>query len=136
MDLLPADTTLDALVDELKEGGMLAPDVETGQVDELFALGGLVDSADGGGNPVGADLLGIAVADVETGFGPRLEHERVDAEVLAAAAAQRVDHLGDHRRQRDLPDPRRIAPLDRAARWRDRGRGPPQTRTSWSRSGR
>ena len=63
-----------------------------------------MNGADGVGDAVRAHLERIAIPDLQACLRPRLEDERIDAEVLAAAAPQRVDHLGNHGTERDLPD--------------------------------
>ncbi len=64
--------------------------------------------ADGVGDLVGAHLQRIAVADLQTRPRSRLQQERLEAEVLAEAVAQRVDHVGHHRADRGHRDRARV----------------------------
>ena len=65
--------------------------------------------ADGVGDAVGADFERIAIADLQTGLDSRLQDERIEPEVLAATAPQRVDDLRNDRTERDLLDAGRVA---------------------------
>ena len=65
---------------------------------------------------IGTDLERIAIADLQARLDTRLQDERIDSEVLPAAASQRVDDLGDHRADRDLLDSRQGRVRSRGSR--------------------
>ena len=60
--------------------------------------------ADGVGDAIGTDFERIAIADPQPGLDARLQDERIDAEILAATAPQRIDDLRHDRTERDLLD--------------------------------
>ena len=73
--------------------------------DNQMAIRIEVGRPDGVGDTVRAHFLWVAVANLQAGLGPRLENERIDLEILAAAAPQRVDDIRERRNRR------RSAPL-------------------------
>ena len=94
-----------------------------------------MQSPDGVGDAVGTHFEGIAISDLQPRLDPRLQDERIEAEVLSAAAPQRVDEIWNDGTERDLLDTRRIgvvlpkdAPQEEAKLVRRDGRpgGPPK----------
>ena len=59
---------------------------------------------DGAGDAIGSDFGGITVPNLETRPGAGLENERINGEVLPAAAPQGIEHLRHDGADRNLVD--------------------------------
>ena len=78
-------------------------------IDDQVVIGIEVRGADGVRDAVGTDFERVAIPDLQPRLDARLQDERIEPEVLAAAAPQRVDDVRHDGTEGDLLDAGRIA---------------------------